>query len=192
MSATGLRVPNGRVLLATSLLVFSLAGCNWLRFFPLYAELYVQEHESIALDFVDSPGWWDYPTLAATRERVEVYVARHPDVPSDVVEALRRLTFRRGMNPDQILAVIGPPSRQEQFTDGGQLWTYDDRQVWGMRRWYYSWGRVWFEQGTVARIEAKYVTRSASETALCGPPRLPAPSNSAVHRTGAHVARSGR
>lgn len=137
---------------AAAVLLVALSGCNYLRMFPLYSELYVASPSSIKLDYVDDPRWWDYPTLSMIRGRVEEYCATHPDVPVDVAESLRALVVRDGMDADQVMAVLGRPSKRRRLSSTSELWTYRNRRVAGVRRWYYSWGKLQFDDGRLVQI----------------------------------------
>jgi len=95
--------------------------------------------------------------LSAIRQRVETYCAAHPDLSTDVAASLRRLTVRKGMDPEQVVAIFGLPGQRRQLSDGSVEWTYDDRSVWGIRRLYYSWGKLRFEDGRVGDIKVKQV-----------------------------------
>jgi hypothetical protein len=64
--------------------------CNYLRMFPLYSEVYVREHDTGVLRYLDRADWWDYPTLAAPRKRIEAYVAAHPMLSAQDAMELRR------------------------------------------------------------------------------------------------------
>ena len=144
------------VAIGTGLFLLGLTGCNYLRTFPLYSELYIEHRDFIELKHIDDPRWWDYPMLASIRQRVEVYCTTHTDVPPDICESLRHLTIRRGMDTEQIVAVLGLPRIRQRLTDVTEVWTYD-QSVEGVRRWYYSWGKLRFDRGILVDIEAEYI-----------------------------------
>lgn len=138
------------VAVITGLLLLGLTGCNYLRTFPLYSELYIERRDSITLKDLGDP------TLASIRQSVEVYCTTHKDVPSDVCESLRQVTIRKGMDMEQVVAVLGLPRERERLTDATEVWTYD-QSVEGTRRWYYSWGKLQFDRGILVDIEAEYI-----------------------------------
>ena len=146
-----------RLLTAIVTLLLILTGCNYLRTFPLYSELYVESPEFIELKYLDDPKWWDYPSLSAIRRRIDDYCTTYPDIPAEVAASLRRLTVRKGMNADQIAAVLGQPAKRQRLSPASELWTYDDRRIWGVRRWYYSWGKLRFDDGRLARVDVEYI-----------------------------------
>jgi hypothetical protein len=91
------------------------------------------------------------------RRRVDEYCTTHPDISAEAAASLRALTFRKGMNADQVAAVLGQPTKRRRLSAASELWTYDDRSVWGVRRWYYSWGKLRFDDGHLARIDVEYI-----------------------------------
>lgn len=136
------------------MLSLSLVGCNYLREFPLYSEVYVETPDSIRLDYYDDPAWWDYPTLSSIRKRVEAYLAANPHVSPDVQAALRALEIRKGMDKSQVLLVVGEPTRKQGLPDGREEWLYK-KDVAGTLRWYYHWGKLRFQNGILADIEVQ-------------------------------------
>lgn len=136
------------------MLNLSLAGCNYLREFPLYSEVYVETPDSIRLDYYDDPAWWDYSTLSSIRNRVDAYLKANPNVNPDMRDSLRGLRIKKGMDKAQVLLVVGEPTKKQMLQDGREEWLYK-ADVAGTLRWYYRWGKLQFQNGTLSNIEVQ-------------------------------------
>ena len=147
---------NFAAFLLVLLSLLSPIGCNYLRTFPLYSELHVAHPDFIALQYLDDPRWWDYATLSSIRQSVADYIISHPNLRPDISESLRHLTIRKGMDTEQVLAVLGPPKKRQTLADAMEIWTYDGRKG-GVRSWYYSWGKLQFNRGILMDIEVEYI-----------------------------------
>jgi len=136
------------------MLSLSLVGCNYLREFPLYSEVHVETPDSIRLDYYDNPAWWDYSTLSSIRKGVDAYLRANPNVSPDVRDSLRELQITKGMDKEQVLSVIGEPTKKQVLPDGGEEWLYK-AEVAGTLRWYYRWGKLRFQNGILSSIEVQ-------------------------------------
>ncbi len=59
------------------------------------------------------------------KERAQIYVAVHPDLPSNTAEAIRTNTIQNGMTMEQVIAAWGPPAVVEKFREGTlQYWFF--------------------------------------------------------------------
>lgn len=134
------------------MLSLSLVGCNYFREFPLYSEVHVETPGSIQLDYYDDPAWWDYPTLSSIRKRVDTYLKANLDVSPNVRDSLRELQIKKGMDKEQVLSVIGEPTKKQFLPDGREEWLYR-ADVAGTLRWYYRWGKLRFQNGILSDIE---------------------------------------
>ena len=136
------------------MLSLSLVGCNYLREFPLYSEVYVETPDSIRLDYYDDPAWWDYPTLSSIRKRVGAYLQANPNISPDMRDSLQGLQIKKGMDKEQVLSVVGEPTKKQVSPDGVEEWLYKS-DVAGTLRWYYRWGKLRFQNGVLSEIEVQ-------------------------------------
>ncbi|MBI3291681.1 MAG: hypothetical protein HYZ73_02570 [Elusimicrobia bacterium] len=60
------------------------------------------------------------------------------------------------MDKEQVLSVIGEPTRKRVLPNGCEEWLYK-ADVWGTMRWYYRWGKVRFQSGVLSDIEIQRI-----------------------------------
>ena len=93
------------------------------------------------------------------KERAQIYVTAHPDLPSNTAEAIWSNTIHEGMTMEQVIAAWGPPAVVEKFREGTlQYWFFGcdrphfcaahDGINWNTTHKYQS--RALFENGVVA------------------------------------------
>ncbi len=109
---------NHYALITISVLAVFLNGCNplnYIRTFPLYSEIKIEHPEFInevghEKDYRGwSPGFLT-PEMEPIRERVNVYLNQHPEVPSSIKSSLQELRVEKGMSQEQVLLIMGEPS----------------------------------------------------------------------------------
>jgi hypothetical protein len=110
------------------LMVLVLSGCNHLRTFPLYSEVYVEHPDFIKLSYYEPSGYTDaIPETREAYERIEDYLSKNLDVPFSIRAALRAFRVEKGMNEEQVRLIIGEPRRKKILKDGSELWIYDKK-----------------------------------------------------------------
>ena len=138
-----------RRLLTLFAVVAFASGCNHLRFFPLYSEVRKEQPEVLQLDRKSS----DYQIRLAIHHALDDYCARKPSA-TDACESLRNFTLRKGMDTEQVSILLGPPDTRRTLEQGSELWIYHRRiREVSIRDWYYSRGKLRFEQGVLTDIE---------------------------------------
>lgn len=100
-----------------------LSGCNHLRTFPLYSEVYVEHPESIKLSYYEVSEY-NTPEMLAASKRIEDYLSKNPDTTFSIEGALRALKVEKGMTKEQVVLVIGEPWEKKDLNDMTELWKY--------------------------------------------------------------------
>ena len=153
---------NKKQLTVVCLMVMSLvAGCNYLRTFPLYSEVWIEHPEHIKLFedynidyFIQSlPDSDVTKTYLSTKAQVSDYLDKHKDLSKDISTALNELKIKKGMTTGQVILVIGEPAKKKISKDGIELWVYNQS---GIRQWYYKWGKLRFKDGILVKIRDSY------------------------------------
>lgn len=101
------------------------------------------------------------------RERGQAYAAAHPDLDSQVAEAIRNNRVLEGMTMEQVVAAWGRPAYVRRFRDGQlQQWFFgcgwphictvpsSRREAWAAMAEDYYRSRVIFEDGRVTHFQS--------------------------------------
>ena len=140
-------------------------GCNYLRVFPLYSEVYVDHPQRIQLftpglikSFTGYPDTENAKSYFRIRERISNYLDKNKNLSSDVVVALKNSEVTLGMDKEQVALVLGLPTKKRLLDQTTDLWIYEgDRSNIGERVWYYKWGKLKFENDVLKDIEVQHI-----------------------------------
>lgn len=142
------------------ILSLNLMGCNYLRTFPLYSEIYTEHADKVQL--FDERKWLSNQfyqgsdkqlEVSELKQSVETYLKSNPNTKPKVAEAMRELVFSKGMSQAEVMVVAGKPSSRF-FKDNEEIWIYKKD---GLFRWYYGWGKLTFRNTLLADIETQYI-----------------------------------
>ncbi|MBF0386192.1 MAG: hypothetical protein HQL27_10055 [Candidatus Omnitrophica bacterium] len=152
-------------ILKIAFIVFLLSGCNYLREFPLYSEVYVEHPPKIQLftqglinsftAYSDTENAKEYFRI---KKRISDYLDKNKNLSGDITVALENSEVILGMDKEQVALVLGLPTRKVLHDKTIELWIYEgDRSDIGERVWYYKWGKLKFENGTLKDIEVQHI-----------------------------------
>ena len=137
--------------LALLLGCLSTWGCN--RVFVTHPDAIEFKHPTIS-----------YSTEAHIQKRVADYLNKHPDIDLNVKSALLTSTIIKGMDQDQVLVVVGEPSKRKIVGNEIEEWTYTEslsgdafREAKFPGSWYYNWAKLTFKRGKLADMAVQQV-----------------------------------
>lgn len=142
------------------ILSLDLMGCNYLRTFPLYSEIYTEHTDKVQL--FDERLWMNnqfyqgsdrQKDVSKLKQSVEAYLKSNPNTRPELAEAMRELIFSKGMSPAEVMAVAGKPSSRS-LKDNEEVWIYKKD---GLLSWYYRWGKLTFKNNLLVDIEAQHI-----------------------------------
>ena len=77
---------------------------------------------------------------------------------SNVILALKNSEVILGMDKEQVVLVLGLPTKKGLLDQTTDLWIYEgDRSNIGERVWYYKWGKLKFENDVLKDIEVQHI-----------------------------------
>lgn len=156
-------------LTSISIVIILLSGCNYFRTFPLYSEVRIEHPESIQLfdDYIIGlkeeaikKGQIAYGTkiYSKIKNRITDYLSEHKNISSEIMNALGHFRIIPGINTDEVLLLVGQPTRIIKSKNGGETWVYSgDRSKIEEWDWYYKWGKLKFEGGILKDIEIQSI-----------------------------------
>ena len=139
-----------------------LCGCNYLRTFPLYSEVYVQYYNEIQL--FNEKIWVNklyykksdkFKRAEAIKKLVSAYKNENPNVDFVILEAMENFKLVTGMKKLEAEIIAGKPSQKYRNKLGHEVWLY---KKWpDVFTWYYKWGKLEFENNMLINIEAQHI-----------------------------------
>lgn len=152
-------------ILRIAFIVLLLNGCNYLREFPFYSEVYVDHPPRIQLftqglinSFTTNSNTENAKSYFRIKERILDYLDKNRNLSDDIVVALKNSEIIFGMDKEQVVLVLGLPTRKVSADKTSDLWIYEgDRSNIGERVWYYKWGKLKFENNILKDIEVQHI-----------------------------------
>ena len=90
------------------------------------------------------------------KEKVNSYLSVNPNVDESIKHDLQHLVFKKGMDQEQVEALIGNPNKKEELKDGIHVWLYSGKRN-GYLQWYGEKGRLSFKDNVLIDIEVQYI-----------------------------------
>lgn len=147
-----------KVLTLLLILIF-LSGCNYLRKFPSYSEVYVEHPDYVQLfrgiKAEQIRAISAYPKI---KQRVLYYLEKVEDIEPEIATGLNALRIQKGMRKGHVFLLTGEPTKKKILRDNKELWIYKgDRYKKGECDWYYHWAKLMFEHGVLIDIQLKNI-----------------------------------
>lgn len=164
----GLRDFPNKQLLTIACIVGIFSGCNYLRTFPLYSEVYIEQPQKIQLF---TPGLINavsaYPKTENAKvyfrikERISNYLDKNSNLDANILAALKNSEVILGMSEEQVVLVVGQPTKKISLGGNSDLWIYKgDRSKVDERVWYFKWGKLRFENNILKEIKVQHINIS--------------------------------
>jgi len=109
------------------LLALFLVGCNHLRTFPLYSEVFIEHPEFIKINCYEN-NTYNIPKERLAWEQIKTYLDKNTGVSFSIKSALKALRIEKGMNKEQIVLIIGEPDSKEVLNNITEVWRYDEKK----------------------------------------------------------------
>ena len=147
-----------------AIFAISLGGCNYLRLYPQYSEIYIQHQEAVRIfdensrfqkEWVLDP--LKFRLMQKQKEEIENYINSSAQVPEKIKNALRSFTLMTGMNPGEVELLIGKPSIIKDRGTVKEKWIYKEKDRPLKYYWFYDWAKLHFKKGILDDIEIKHV-----------------------------------
>ena len=154
-------------LLTIACIMGLLNGCNYLRTFPLYSEVYIEHPQRIQLftsGLINALAAYPNQNTDNAKEyfriikRISDYLHKNNKLNTNVVAALQNIEVILGMDEEQVALVVGWPTKKIPLDNNVDLWIYmGDRSSISERIWYYKWGKLRFENKILKDIEVQHI-----------------------------------
>jgi outer membrane protein assembly factor BamE (lipoprotein component of BamABCDE complex) len=113
-------------------IVMSGGGCNYLRTFPLYSEVYVEYPEFIQLTYHELSDY-SSPELVEAHGRVLGYLKKNPATAWAVAAALKSLRIEKDMSKEQVMLILGSPDKKLVLNESMESWSYEHQREEGAK-----------------------------------------------------------
>ncbi|MBM3251720.1 MAG: hypothetical protein FJZ11_02940 [Candidatus Omnitrophica bacterium] len=139
-------------------IVILLTGCASANGFLLPSEEHIEHLNSVRLNYLDDPGWWNYSNVLKIKERVKSYLDSNPETKNEFKLALQELKIVKGMSKEEVFTVVGKPTKVSRENDGIELLIYEGKtDIDDVIGWYSEWGKLRFKNNILVDIEVRLV-----------------------------------
>ncbi len=150
-----MRIKEDIILTFVLLLIIDMSSCASAREMKPIREIFIDRPDSVQLIYLDDPDWWDYDSLVKIKKEVENYLLNN-NVEDRIAFSLRKLQITIGMKKGEVLLLVGKPFSKNPVSKNLEEWLYKGKNE-GILSWYYGWGKLYFQNDILVKIELQNV-----------------------------------